>query len=57
MVIKPSFALAAPHTTFFSSFSPTLTSQTFNLSALGCFTIFKIFSQIVRVSVKFANFY
>ena len=37
MVIKPSFALAAPHTTFFSSFSPTLTSQTFNLSALGCF--------------------
>ena len=41
IVINPSLALGAPHTTFLISFSPTSTSQTFSRSAFGCFSVFK----------------
>ena len=34
--------MGAPQTTLNISFPPTLTSQTFNLSALGCFSAFNI---------------
>ena len=34
----------APHTTFKISFPPIVTSQTFNLSALGCFSAFNTFA-------------
>ena len=44
IVINPSLALGAPHTTFLISFSPTSTSQTFSRSAFGCFSVFKIFA-------------
>ena len=40
-MIKPSLAFAAPHTTFKISLPPVVTSQTFSLSALGCFSAFK----------------
>ena len=42
IVINPSLAFAAPHTTFLSSFSPTLTSQILSLSAFGCFSVLTI---------------
>ena len=45
-MIKPSLAFGAPHTTFLISFSPTSTSQTFKRSALGCFSVFKIFATL-----------
>jgi hypothetical protein len=38
--------LGAPHTTFFISFSPKSTSQTFSRSAFGCFSVFKIFATL-----------
>ena len=44
MVIRPSLALGAPQTTFKISFPPIVTSQTFNLSALGCLSVFKTFA-------------
>ena len=44
MVINPSFALSAPHTTFLSSFSPIFTSQTLSRSAFGCFSVLIIFA-------------
>ena len=46
IVINPSLALGAPHTTFFISFSPTSTSQTFSRSAFGCFSVFKILATL-----------
>ena len=46
IVINPSFAFAAPHTTFLISFSPTLTSQTLSRSALGCFSVLMIFATL-----------
>ena len=49
-MINPSLALGAPHTTFFISFSPTSTSQTFSRSAFGCFSVFKIFATLNKSS-------
>ena len=46
IVDSPSLALFAPHTTFFNSFSPILTSQTLSRSAFGCFSIFIIFATL-----------
>ena len=40
-MINPSLTFGAPHTTFKISFPPMVTSQTFNLSAFGCFSAFK----------------
>ena len=51
IVIKPSLALDAPHTTFFKSFSPISTSQTFKRSAFGCFSDFKIFATLINQSL------
>ena len=45
-VISPSTALAAPHTTFLNSFSPTSTSQTFSRSAFGCFIVLIILATL-----------
>ena len=57
IVINPFFALGAPHTTFFISFSPTSTSQTLSLSAFGCFSVFKIFAtlNISRPAERFST--
>ena len=44
MVNNPSLAFGAPQTTFNKSFSPTSTSQTFSLSASGCFSVLIIFA-------------
>ena len=43
---KPFFALGAPHTTLTVSLLPMSTSQTLNLSALGCCCAFSIFATI-----------
>ena len=43
---RPSLALTAPQTTFLISLLPISTSQTFSLSALGCFSVFKIFATL-----------
>ena len=60
IVINPSFAFAAPQTTFFKSFSPTLTSQTLSRSAFGCFSvliIFAILNNSLSVDKTFYTFY
>ena len=46
IVSNPSLALVAPHTTFFNSFSPILTSQILSRSAFGCFSVFIIFATL-----------
>ena len=42
IVINPSLAFLAPHTTFLNSLFPIFTSQTLSLSAFGCFSTFTI---------------
>ena len=55
MVIRPSLTLGAPQTTFKTSFPLMVTSQTFNLSALGCFSAFKTFAILnLPISPEFS---
>ena len=53
-VNNPSLALAAPQTTF-SIFFPISTSQIFSLSALGCFSAFKIFAILKSSKFLFSS--
>ena len=41
---RPSLALSAPQTTLTTEDPPVVTSQSFNLSAFGCFSVFNIFA-------------
>ena len=54
MVTNPSLAFAAPHTTFTTVPLPRLTSQIFNLSAFGCFSVFNILA--ILNSLKLPEF-